>query len=449
MDPEEQTLPSENPGEGEQAEANARPEARLTADGGPLVFVGTTVHLDGSASFDPDNDPVTPSWSFVKPESSQATLTLTNFLTCEFTPDVAGTYTVTLIVEDDKNLKSEAASFPIETTVDPVTGHDLRANELSADGNADPGDTVFFDLEIMNLGDYFETIQVEITVSGPESSEALPPVSVGTIDAHTDLQVSQGDLSYTFPAHAAQGYYSFQARVFSDAGDENWQNNYSTTTVYVGDLQYIETNAYQYDYKLIYWDDSLSLPDEINAGGYGWLEYNGYTIAFSPNTTDDRTYIHIKNELGVTLASSERVYAGRCYLYDSGKLMVNYDMNAPTIEAMGIEVGMAVPGVVTITPETMTCEVGQSTTMEINLGVPGACCFNDDIYEYQSTLYFLIKNNSDYHNTVISANSRITDDGWDMDLTPLVAGTHQFVLELDGEGDAEFYVFGELIADTP
>ncbi len=77
------------------------------------VTVRSTVWLDGSASSDPDGDPLTYAWSIVtKPTSSRATLTKPTSVKPTFTPDRAGTYVVQLVVNDGK-----ASSAPDTVTI--------------------------------------------------------------------------------------------------------------------------------------------------------------------------------------------------------------------------------------------------------------------------------------------------------------------------------------------
>jgi hypothetical protein len=73
------------------------------ANAGPAqsVPLGATVTLDGSQSSDPQNAPLTYSWSFLnRPASSNATLTGPTTRNPTFVADVAGTYIVQLIVSD-------------------------------------------------------------------------------------------------------------------------------------------------------------------------------------------------------------------------------------------------------------------------------------------------------------------------------------------------------------
>jgi PKD domain len=73
------------------------------ANAGPdqTVFLGDTVHLDGSASSDPDGDPLTYSWSFIsRPQGSQAALSDPNAVKPTFAVDQPGTYEIRLVVND-------------------------------------------------------------------------------------------------------------------------------------------------------------------------------------------------------------------------------------------------------------------------------------------------------------------------------------------------------------
>ena len=78
---------------------NSAPVANAGAD--QTVLVNDTVQLDGSGSSDVDGDSLSFTWSFVsRPAGSSATLSNTKVLKPTFDVDVAGTYTVQLIVND-------------------------------------------------------------------------------------------------------------------------------------------------------------------------------------------------------------------------------------------------------------------------------------------------------------------------------------------------------------
>jgi hypothetical protein len=97
--------------------------AAPTADAGPdsSVDVGEAVLLDGAGSSDPDGNPLTYSWSITSaPSGSTATLTNPASATPSLTPDVAGTYTIRLIVNDGS--LSSAPDTVTVTASDPGGG---------------------------------------------------------------------------------------------------------------------------------------------------------------------------------------------------------------------------------------------------------------------------------------------------------------------------------------
>lgn len=111
------------------------------ADAGPdqTVAVGATVNLDGSGSFDPENDPRTHQWAMVfAPAGSTAVLDDPTSLTPTFVADFAGLYVVQLI-EDD----GQAASMP--DTVVISTGRSPPVANAGADQSVDVNVTVNLD----------------------------------------------------------------------------------------------------------------------------------------------------------------------------------------------------------------------------------------------------------------------------------------------------------------
>jgi hypothetical protein len=81
------------------------------ANAGPnqTINVGTTARLSGAASSDVNGDPLNYSWFFVsKPVGSSASLLFPQSISPTFTPDIAGTYIISLIVNDGKLNSQEA-----------------------------------------------------------------------------------------------------------------------------------------------------------------------------------------------------------------------------------------------------------------------------------------------------------------------------------------------------
>lgn len=98
---------------------SSTPNTAPVANAGMIqnVSVGTLVTLNGSASRDVDNDPLTYKWVLSsKPDKSVAALTLDTSAAPQFTADLAGTYTITLVVNDSK-VSSPASSVTVVASV--------------------------------------------------------------------------------------------------------------------------------------------------------------------------------------------------------------------------------------------------------------------------------------------------------------------------------------------
>ena len=77
------------------------------AGGNQTAMTGSTVTLDGSSSFDPNQDPITYAWEFYPPGHSAAALDDTAIAAPQFDADVCGEYQAMLTVTDDGNLESQ------------------------------------------------------------------------------------------------------------------------------------------------------------------------------------------------------------------------------------------------------------------------------------------------------------------------------------------------------
>jgi hypothetical protein len=76
------------------------------------VSAGALVRLDGSKSADPNNDTLTYKWTLEVPAASKAVLLADNVVNPQFTADVPGVYSGTLVVSDGK-----LSSAPVKVSV--------------------------------------------------------------------------------------------------------------------------------------------------------------------------------------------------------------------------------------------------------------------------------------------------------------------------------------------
>lgn len=98
--------------------ANLAPVAN--AGGGLNVYVGTTVTLNGTGSYDPNGDSLRYAWAFVsKPSGSSATLSGASTATPSFITDVSGSYVIALAVGDG-TLASQISTTTITASPVPV-----------------------------------------------------------------------------------------------------------------------------------------------------------------------------------------------------------------------------------------------------------------------------------------------------------------------------------------
>lgn len=114
-----------------------------TADAGPdqNVATGSNVTLDGSASQDADNDPLTYLWTLVsKPAGSSAALTNATQSDPSFTADMDGDYVAQLVVND-----GSADSAPSTVTITAASGNSAPTADAGPDQNVATGSNVTLD----------------------------------------------------------------------------------------------------------------------------------------------------------------------------------------------------------------------------------------------------------------------------------------------------------------
>lgn len=124
---------------------DAAPVANAGAE--QYLFLGAQSALDGSNSSDANGDSLTYNWSFtLKPQGSAVTLSNSTTSTPVFTPDVAGTYRVSLTVNDG-TVDSQPSSVTVYVVTAPASAAkwhvpaDFPTIQAAIDA-ASPGDTI-------------------------------------------------------------------------------------------------------------------------------------------------------------------------------------------------------------------------------------------------------------------------------------------------------------------
>lgn len=108
---------------------NHAPVAKINNYG--LGRVGSTYTLYGDKSFDSDGDPITATWSIdSRPVGSTTNLFSQNGLNISFSPDVAGDYLITLVIDDGTESSSTSLTF---TGATPISGDLVNDLVLTAD----------------------------------------------------------------------------------------------------------------------------------------------------------------------------------------------------------------------------------------------------------------------------------------------------------------------------
>ena len=148
------------------ASANSAP----TANAGPdqNVATGSTVTLNGSASSDADNDPLTYVWTLVsRPSGSSAALSNATASNSTFIADTDGNYVVRLVVND-----GAVDSAPDTVTITGATANSAPTANAGPDQNVATGSTVTLNGSASSDADNDPLAYVWTLVSKPSGSGA-------------------------------------------------------------------------------------------------------------------------------------------------------------------------------------------------------------------------------------------------------------------------------------
>lgn len=133
------------------------------------VTVGDYVVIDGTASSDPEGDPLTYSWSLSTPLDSHSHLDDSSANRVSFVPDKAGTYSLELVVFDSLG---QSSGVPAQATVQALPYAALQTTiEWSGGGDVDlhlvpQGEELFSDADC-----YFENPRPDLGIIDDESDD--------------------------------------------------------------------------------------------------------------------------------------------------------------------------------------------------------------------------------------------------------------------------------------
>lgn len=208
---------------------NAAPVARAT---GPAVTptLGTTVTLDGSASFDPEGSALTFTWALTPPPGSAAALTGSKTPKPIFTPDIAGSYVAFLAVNDGAK-----DSTPVTVTV--TVGAASVSPQIQLDKTEPLSDTVklslsgtvggsvtwYVDLKLVGSGNSADNYSVSWATAGVAngSHQILARIQTGA-GTYQELQravtVSNSTVILSATVSGTTGLINIDARASSTYG---------------------------------------------------------------------------------------------------------------------------------------------------------------------------------------------------------------------------------------
>ncbi|MCP5265609.1 MAG: Ig-like domain-containing protein [Burkholderiaceae bacterium] len=148
-------------------------DASASAD---AVLVGQSLTLSGQQSSDPNGDTLSYRWSLTdKPAGSQATLAATDASQLVFTPDVAGSYTMSLVVSDGRYESAADTVTVVASTPPPPTPATLTGLSIaSAPARLAVGGTH----ALVAMASYSDNSTADVTGQASWSSDAAGTASV-------------------------------------------------------------------------------------------------------------------------------------------------------------------------------------------------------------------------------------------------------------------------------
>lgn len=238
-----------------EASSNSAPVANAGED--QTVSVGARVELDGSGSSDADGDELSYSWSITAmPDGSEAQLGRTNIAAPKFNADVAGTYTLQLIVNDGTQ---DSAPDTVTITAEAVVVNNAPVAEAGDDQSTTVGTIVTLDGSASSDADGDSLSYTWSISSAPSGSTA-------------SLSSSSGASPTLTPDVAGDYVVSL---VVNDGALDSSADTVTITAVAPNNAPTADAGA----------DQSVTAGDTVNLSGSGSSDVDGDTLSYSWSLT--------------------------------------------------------------------------------------------------------------------------------------------------------------------
>jgi hypothetical protein len=208
------------------------------SEGRVNVLAGSPVSLDASATYDPDGDALSYSWSFGTVPADSALqdgdISDANSQRATFTPDVIGNYEIDLAVNDGKNTSRvtvllNARAYTTATNIEAVAGDAERPAVAVADGENANGDAVVVwaqpdaDYLWAVYGNHYDASADSWSgaslIAHTSRKAESPDVGVDKNGNAVAVWIDSGDL-YTARYTASSDTWSTTGAAHDDGGDE-------------------------------------------------------------------------------------------------------------------------------------------------------------------------------------------------------------------------------------
>ncbi|MDF1546050.1 MAG: MopE-related protein, partial [bacterium] len=269
--------------DGPFASANSAPVADIGVSPATSVETGTIVNLDGSGSYDPDGDNITHTWTLTRPAGSSAALISPTSLYPSFTPDVAGTYTVRLVVNDGE-IEGPAATAVVTAATTPNDVDDDSDGYSENQGDCNDGEAAIHPGATEVCGD-----GIDQDCSGTDLACSVDPNSNDICNLKLDFQGNQLPVGWSILSNSSGGSISNERLdVKTTDGSITIGSSLSSPLNNVSELSVTFSSSLPY----AYWGTGTNLTLEWNDGSYTGIfvfsspqNYGANTLSARINST--------------------------------------------------------------------------------------------------------------------------------------------------------------------